>query len=163
MAREHFVLTQRTARHQHNKVLTLAEKNTVYRNLKKRVQKKSSDSYHDKGTEPVGLRLERTGSNLDRQVVYIVQYGTFQVLRNNLGKETGFECLVYVSPGKLKRLCVNLAKFKMYTESAKNYVGTQPQLCWGFFVFLDNISKIHIIFQIFLSKNYETDSKKQNY
>lgn len=134
MAREHFVLTQRTAKHQHNKVLSPAEKYKVYCNLRKRVKKKSKDAYHDNGTEPKGLRLERIGSNMDRQVVYIVQYGTFNVLRNKMGKETGFECLVYVTPSKLKRLYVNFANFKMYTEPAKNYVGTQPQQSWGFFL-----------------------------
>jgi hypothetical protein len=128
MARDQYVLTQRTAKHQHKKQLTQAEKYKVYCNLKKRVKKKSKDAYHDNGTEPEGLRLERIGSNIDKQVVYIVQYGTFNELLNKMGKETGFECLVYVTPSKLKRLYVNFANFKMYTESKNAYVGKKPQL-----------------------------------
>lgn len=119
--RDYFYLTQRTDKPKHKKVLTETQKLKVYLNLKSRISKKSKDDYFYSGREPIGLRLERIGSNIDRQVVYIVNFGSFNILTDQDGREIGFECLVYTSPGKLKRLFVNKLKFKMYIESKSYY------------------------------------------
>lgn len=119
--RENFYLTQRTDKKTHKKVLTDTQKLRVYLNLKSRIKKKSNDDYFYSGREPIGLRLERIGSNLDRQVTYIVGYDSFNIITDEKDREIGFECIVYTNPGKQKRLFVNKLKFKMYTESKTYY------------------------------------------
>ncbi len=103
------------------KELSQEEKEKIYQNFKKRVEKKSKHNYIDKGEKPVLLRLYFSGSLFDSITEFLVRFGSFEIIKGQTedtkNDEVGFTAIVRtIVVDKPFKLTVLRKQFKAYLE-----------------------------------------------
>lgn len=118
-----------------NKYLSNDEKEKIYQNFKKRVQKKSSHNYVDRGDKPILLRLYFSGSLFDSITEFLVRYGSFEITKGSTEdtkeNEIGFTAIIKtIVVDKPFKLTVLRKQFKAYLE-LMDWKSPHIQRIWG--------------------------------
>lgn len=104
-----------------NNNLSEEQKERIYQNFKKRVEKKSNHNYIDLGDKPILLRLYFSGSLFDSITEFLVSFKSFEVMKGKTpgteDEEIGFTAKVRtIVVDRPFKLTVLRKQFKAYLE-----------------------------------------------